>query len=162
MPDNSCCSDQMHRLVNEWGGVVRVCVCMHMCGVSVCACVMCVHGFMHTPLPSPVLVVAINLSLPFPFPSPSLPLPSPFSFPFSFFPAAPILSSQGMARMCCDPRRSIRHMAISYLQRALLAHDLLRLSPNEWKACFQEVRGTFCGGEGGAWTWEQGDLRRGW
>ena len=39
-------------------------------------------------------------------------------------------------------------MAISYLQRALLAHDLLRLSPNEWEACFLEVRGTFWGREG--------------
>ena len=50
--------------------------------------------------------------------------------------------------MCCDPRRNVRHMAISYLQRALLAHDLQRLSPNEWEACFVEVRGTFWGGEG--------------
>ena len=39
-------------------------------------------------------------------------------------------------------------MAISYLQRALLTHDLQRLSPNEWEACFLEVRGTFWGGEG--------------
>lgn len=66
---------------------------------------------------------------------PSLPLP-PY-LPLSF----PPLSSQGMARMCCDPRRNVRHMAISYLQRALLAHDLQRLSPNEWEACFLEVRG---------------------
>ena len=43
--------------------------------------------------------------------------------------------------MCCDPHRNVRHMAISYLQRALLAHDLQRLSPNEWEACFLEVRG---------------------
>ena len=50
--------------------------------------------------------------------------------------------------MCCDPLRNVRHMAISYLQRALLAHDLQRLSPNEWEACFLEVRGTFWGGEG--------------
>ena len=49
--------------------------------------------------------------------------------------------------MCCDPRRNVRHMAISYLQRALLAHDLQRLSPNEWEACFLEVRGPT--GEGG-------------
>ena len=34
-------------------------------------------------------------------------------------------------------------MAISYLQRALLAHDLQRLSPNEWEACFLEVSGTY-------------------
>ena len=55
-------------------------------------------------------------------------------------------SPQGMARMCCDPRRNVRHMAISYLQRALLAHDLQRLSPNEWEACFLEVSGTYWGG----------------
>ena len=66
-------------------------------------------------------------------------------------PSALTLSSQGMARMCCDPRRNVRHMAISYLQRALLAHDLQRLSPNEWEACFLEVRGTFWGGEGVHW-----------
>ena len=48
-------------------------------------------------------------------------------------------------------------MAISYLQRALLAHDLQRLSPNEWEACFLEVRGTFWGREGGAWAWERGE-----
>ena len=58
--------------------------------------------------------------------------------------------------MCCDPRRNVRHMAISYLQRALLAHDLQRLSPNEWEACFLEVRGTFWGGEGGTLAWERG------
>ena len=39
-------------------------------------------------------------------------------------------------------------MAISYLQRALLAHDLQRLSPNEWEACFLEVRRTFLEGRG--------------
>ena len=71
-------------------------------------------------------------------------------------PSALTLSSQGMARMCCDPCRNVRHMAISYLQRALLAHDLQRLSPNEWEACFLEVRGTFWGGEEGAWAWERG------
>ena len=53
--------------------------------------------------------------------------------------------------MCCDPRRNVRHMAISYLQRALLAHDLQRLSPNEWEACFLEVRDPT--GEGGG-MWE--------
>ena len=65
--------------------------------------------------------------------------------------------------MCCDPRRNVRHMAISYLQRALLAHDLQRLSPNEWEACFLEVRGEFLwkvlgymGGYRG--TWEVGGV----
>jgi brefeldin A-resistance guanine nucleotide exchange factor 1 len=46
---------------------------------------------------------------------------------------------QGMARLCCDPRRNVRHTAIGYLQRALLAHDLQRLAPSEWEACFLEV-----------------------
>ena len=49
-------------------------------------------------------------------------------------------------------------MAISYLQRALLAHDLQRLSPNEWVACFLEVRGTFWGG--GYMGMGEGDLRK--
>ena len=53
--------------------------------------------------------------------------------------------------MCCDPRRNVRHMAISYLQRALLAHDLQRLSPNEWEACFLEVRRGPTGECGGIW-----------
>ena len=77
------------------------------------------------------------------FTRPSLRAP-PLSLSFS---PSPPLPSQGMARMCCDPRRNVRHMAISYLQRALLAHDLQRLSPNEWEACFLEVRGPT--GEGG-------------
>ena len=58
--------------------------------------------------------------------------------------------------MCCDPRRNVRHMAISYLQRALLAHDLQRLSPNEWEACFLEVTGPT--GEGGG-MWEGSSVR---
>ena len=48
---------------------------------------------------------------------------------------------QGMARMCCDVRRSIRQAAITYLQRALLSHDLHYLSANHWEACFLEVLG---------------------
>ena len=46
---------------------------------------------------------------------------------------------QGMARMCCDARRSVRQTAITYLQRALLAHGLQSLSAQEWEACFLEV-----------------------
>ena len=46
---------------------------------------------------------------------------------------------QGMARMCCDPRRSVRQTSITYLQRALLAHELQSLLGNEWEACFLEV-----------------------
>ena len=46
---------------------------------------------------------------------------------------------QGMARMCCDVRRSVRQTAITYLQRALLAHGLQSLSAQEWEACFLEV-----------------------
>ena len=86
------------------------------------------------------MLAVLILTCPSPSPSPLLPSPS-----------LPPLPSQGMARMCCDPRRNVRHMAISYLQRALLAHDLQRLSPNEWEACFLEVRGPT--GEGGG-MWE--------
>ena len=50
-------------------------------------------------------------------------------------------------------------MAISYLQRALLAHDLQRLSPNEWEACFLEVRGPT--GEGGGMLVGGGDVWEG-
>ncbi|XP_064404547.1 Golgi-specific brefeldin A-resistance guanine nucleotide exchange factor 1-like isoform X2 [Halichondria panicea] len=46
---------------------------------------------------------------------------------------------QGMARMCCDGRRTVRQTAITYLQRALLAHELQVLTAGEWLACFQEV-----------------------
>ena len=41
--------------------------------------------------------------------------------------------------MCCDGRRAIRQTAITYLQRALLAHELQVLTAQEWVACFQEV-----------------------
>ena len=82
----------------------------------------------------------------------------------------PSLPSQGMARMCCDPRHNVRHMAISYLQRALLAHDLQRLSPNEWEACFLEVKDPtwegrgYVGGWWGVyiWWWGVGDVGGWW
>ena len=47
----------------------------------------------------------------------------------------------GMARMCCDSRRSVRQTSITYLQRALLSHDLHDLTGQDWHACFTEVRG---------------------
>ena len=47
--------------------------------------------------------------------------------------------SQGMARMCCDSRKLVRQTAITYLQRALLAHELQNLTSWEWEACFLEV-----------------------
>lgn len=46
---------------------------------------------------------------------------------------------QGMARMCCDTRKSVRQTAITYLQRALLAHELQNLTSLEWEACFLQV-----------------------
>ncbi|XP_067141452.1 Golgi-specific brefeldin A-resistance guanine nucleotide exchange factor 1 [Centruroides vittatus] len=46
---------------------------------------------------------------------------------------------QGIARLCCDTRRSIRTSALTYLQRALLVHDLQVLSAVEWEACFNKV-----------------------
>ena len=39
VPDNSRYSDQMHRLISEWGSVVRVCMCVCACVVRVRACV---------------------------------------------------------------------------------------------------------------------------
>ncbi|VEN56541.1 unnamed protein product, partial [Callosobruchus maculatus] len=46
---------------------------------------------------------------------------------------------QGIARLCCDNRRQVRMSAITYLQRALLVHDLQTLSGPEWEQCFQRV-----------------------
>lgn len=46
---------------------------------------------------------------------------------------------QGIARLCCDTRRNIRTSALTYLQRALLVHDLQALSAAEWEACFNKV-----------------------
>uniref|UniRef100_UPI00358F0A71 Golgi-specific brefeldin A-resistance guanine nucleotide exchange factor 1 isoform X3 n=1 Tax=Myxine glutinosa TaxID=7769 RepID=UPI00358F0A71 len=46
---------------------------------------------------------------------------------------------QGMARLCCDARRQVRMQALTYLQRALLVHDLQTLSALEWEACFNKV-----------------------
>ena len=59
------------------------------------------------------------------------------SFPHTSHP--PSTLSQGMARMCCDSRKSVRQTAITYLQRALLAHELQNLTSWEWEACFLEV-----------------------
>ena len=41
--------------------------------------------------------------------------------------------------MCCDSRKAVRQAAITYLQRALLAHELQDLTAHEWFACFKEV-----------------------
>ncbi|XP_069123729.1 Golgi-specific brefeldin A-resistance guanine nucleotide exchange factor 1-like isoform X1 [Argopecten irradians] len=46
---------------------------------------------------------------------------------------------QGIARLCCDTRRQVRSQALTYLQRALLVHDLQTLSAAEWEACFNKV-----------------------
>lgn len=46
---------------------------------------------------------------------------------------------QGIARLCCDTRKQIRMSAITYLQRALLVHDLQTLTGPEWEACFHRV-----------------------
>ena len=45
-----------------------------------------------------------------------------------------------MARMCCDTRKSVRQTAITYLQRALLAHELQNLTSKEWESCFLKVQ----------------------
>ncbi|XP_077999496.1 Golgi-specific brefeldin A-resistance guanine nucleotide exchange factor 1-like [Glandiceps talaboti] len=46
---------------------------------------------------------------------------------------------QGIARLCCDVRRQVRMSALTYLQRALLVHDLKTLSAVEWESCFNKV-----------------------
>lgn len=46
---------------------------------------------------------------------------------------------QGIARYCCDSRTTVRNMAMTYLQRALLNHDLQALSAGEWESCFNKV-----------------------
>ena len=46
---------------------------------------------------------------------------------------------QGMARLCCDKRSHIRTSALTTLQRALLFHDLQRLSSTEWEDAFRSV-----------------------
>ena len=47
----------------------------------------------------------------------------------------------GIARLCCDTRKEVRGQAFTYLQRALLVHDLQTLSAVEWENCFNKVSG---------------------
>jgi len=42
-------------------------------------------------------------------------------------------------RLCCDARRQVRTSALTYLQRALLVHDLQTLTGKEWESCFNKV-----------------------
>lgn len=44
-----------------------------------------------------------------------------------------------MAWLCCDARRQVRMQALTYLQRALLVHDLQTLDAMEWESCFNKV-----------------------
>lgn len=46
---------------------------------------------------------------------------------------------QGIARLCCDSRRSIRPQAVTCLQTTLLAHYLTQLSALEWSQCLEQV-----------------------
>ncbi|KAM3606518.1 uncharacterized protein V6R79_017763 [Siganus canaliculatus] len=46
---------------------------------------------------------------------------------------------QGIAWLCCDARRQVRMQALTYLQRALLVHDLQTLHATEWESCFNKV-----------------------
>lgn len=46
---------------------------------------------------------------------------------------------QGIAWLCCDARRQVRMQALTYLQRALLVHDLQTLDALDWEACFNKV-----------------------
>ena len=47
---------------------------------------------------------------------------------------------QGIALFCCDSRRPVRTCALTFLQRALLLHDLKVLSASQWENCFNRVR----------------------
>ncbi len=46
---------------------------------------------------------------------------------------------QGIARVCTDHRGEVRKLAITYLQRSLLSHDLQPLSGPEWVGFFRQV-----------------------
>ncbi|UJR20526.1 hypothetical protein I4U23_023653 [Adineta vaga] len=46
---------------------------------------------------------------------------------------------QGIARLCCDPRRTVRTSALGYLQRCVLLPELHILSPLEWESVFNKV-----------------------
>jgi len=46
---------------------------------------------------------------------------------------------QGMARLCCDSRASVRTQALTLLQRSLLVPDLQVLSPSQWEFAFLRV-----------------------
>lgn len=50
-----------------------------------------------------------------------------------------LLSCSGIACLCCDARRQVRMQALTYLQRALLVHDLQKLDALEWESCFNKV-----------------------
>ena len=56
-----------------------------------------------------------------------------------YSPLSPSPPLQGVARLCCDPRKNVRQAAIAYLQRELLAHTLHSLTALDWEACFLEV-----------------------
>ncbi|KAI1293461.1 Golgi-specific brefeldin A-resistance guanine nucleotide exchange factor 1 [Halotydeus destructor] len=46
---------------------------------------------------------------------------------------------QGIALLCCDARRPVRTCALTFLQRALLLHDLGMLTAHQWESCFNKV-----------------------
>lgn len=56
-----------------------------------------------------------------------------------FVTAPPIVTPTGIAWLCCDARRPVRMQALTYLQRALLVHDLQTLDAIEWESCFNKV-----------------------
>lgn len=61
-------------------------------------------------------------------------------------------SLAGIAWLCCDARRQIRMQALTYLQRALLVHDLQALDALEWESCFNKVTAWL------GWACEQGSI----
>lgn len=61
-------------------------------------------------------------------------------------------SLAGIAWLCCDARRQIRMQALTYLQRALLVHDLQSLDALEWESCFNKVTAWL------GWACDQGSI----
>lgn len=46
---------------------------------------------------------------------------------------------QGIARLCCDSRKTVRAAAITSLQSTLLATYLSELTALEWSQCLEQV-----------------------
>jgi brefeldin A-resistance guanine nucleotide exchange factor 1 len=57
----------------------------------------------------------------------------------ALFSPANIYSYLGIARLCCDPRRTVRSSALGCLQQCVLLPELHILSSTEWESVFNKV-----------------------